>query len=132
MKYSVRTLLMAMVTAGASPISGFTQSGNQPQSSVEAEPRTQEIAAEQSLEFVLGDATGIVYLTSEPDGLRLVVTIARDGDVGGTPVRFVTTLAPDQMATVSMPGKFGEKSIEVGFLRQGERVVVKSLSRAGY
>jgi hypothetical protein len=132
MKYSVRTLLMAMVAAAAFPISGFTQSGDQPQSSVETEPRTQEIAAEQGLEFVLGDATGIVYLTSEPDGLRLVVTIARVGDVGGTPVRFVTTLAPDQMAIVSMPGRSGEKSIEVAFLRQGKRVVVKPLSRAGY
>lgn len=132
MKYAFMTLLMAVVTAAAFPIGGFTQSGDQSHISAETEPRTQEIAAEQGLEFVLGDGAGIVYFTSERDGLRLVATIARVGDAGGTPVRFVTTLAPGQRATLSMAGKSGEKSIEVDFMRQGERVVVKPLSRAGY
>jgi hypothetical protein len=80
-----------------------------------------EIAPGHAQSFALDHAVGVAYFTSESGGLRLVATI---GDAGGNPVRFVTMLAPDQMATVSVPRQVGEESIEASFLRKGDAVWV--------
>jgi hypothetical protein len=136
MKYLATTFLTAVVVAAAFPRSGLTQSIEQSHSAEPAAPtprtafQDREFAADKALRFVLGDWTGIAYFTSEPGGLRLVATIAAAEGIEATPVRFVTTLAPDQTATMSVPGKPGEKSIEVVFLRRGERLVVKTPSNA--
>jgi hypothetical protein len=123
MRYSGRTLLMALVAVGALPTLAFTQSTDR---SVAETPVTAgttlqwyKITSGHAQSFALGHAVGVAYFTSEPGGLRLVATI---GDTGGNPVRFVTTLAPDQMATVSVPRQAGEESIEASFLRKGDAV----------
>jgi hypothetical protein len=64
-----------------------------------------EIPPEHTLRFVVGDWVGVAYFTSEPGGLRLVATIATVQGTEGAPVRFVTTLALNQRATISVPQK---------------------------
>jgi len=130
--YTARMLLVAMVMCAAIPVSGFPQSGNRLQPVVDVTPAEhvamadREIAAEQGQDFVLGDTAGVAYFTSEPRGLRLVATVKNDE---GSPVRFVATLAPEQTATVSIPGKVGEEATEVSFVRRGERIIVKTSPR---
>jgi hypothetical protein len=137
MRYSATTFLTAAVVAAAFSRSGLTQSVDQSHSAGQtaSSPRAafqdREIASEQALQFILGDRVGIAYFTSEAGGFRLVATIAAAEGTEATPIRFVTTLAQDQMATMSVPRKAGEKSIEVTFLRRGERLIVKTPSSAG-
>jgi hypothetical protein len=136
MGYSARTFLTALVVAVALPRSGLTQCVDQSHSEAETTSSSctafqeREIAPKQALRFVVGDWVGIAYFTSEPEGLRLVATLATAKGMEGTPVRFITTLAPNQIATVSVPRKVGEESIEVSFLRRGERLLVKTPSNA--
>lgn len=127
--YLARIMLVALTMCAAIPVSGLSQSGDKLQNTVDvtSAPRTtmaeREIAADQGQDFVLGDTLGVAYFTSEPGGLRLVATLK---STEGSPVRFVATLAPDQTATVSVPGKVGDAATEVKFVRRGERVVVKA------
>jgi hypothetical protein len=132
--YSARLILVALMMCAAIPVSGLSQSGSKSQNTIDVTPTEhvamadREIAAEQGQDFVLGDTAGVAYFTSEPGGLRLVATVkSREG----APVRFVTTLAPAQTATVSVPGKVGEEASEVSFVRRGERVIVKASSHDG-
>jgi hypothetical protein len=125
MRYSARTLLTALVVAVALPMLAFSQSAERYKRTAETAATTgttlqwREITPGHAQSFVLGHAVGVAYFTPESGGLRLVATI---GDTGGNPVRFVTTLAPDQMATVSVPRQAGEESIEVRFFRKGDAV----------
>jgi hypothetical protein len=134
-RYLAKMLLTALVIAPALPAPGFTQSVDRSQSAAgtASSPRTtfqmQEIAPGQALSIVIDHSFfGVAYFMSEPDGLHLVATIR---GTWGPSVRFVTTLAPDQTATVSVPRQVGEESIEVSFLRQGERLVVKAPAHIG-
>jgi hypothetical protein len=132
--YLARIMLVALMMCAAIPVSGLSQSGDKLRDIIDVTtaPRAtmaeREIAAEQGQDFVVGDAIGVAYFTSEPDGLRLVATVKSSE---GSPVRFVATLAPDQTATVSVPGKVGDAVTEVKFVRRGERVVVKAPAPAG-
>ena len=131
--YLARIMLVALTMCAAIPVSGLTQSGDKSQNAIDVTPapRTtpaeREIAAEQGQDFVLGDTVGVAYFTSEHGGLRLVATVK---SAEGAPVRFVATLAPDQMATVSVPGKIGDAATQVEFLRRGDRVIVKAPAAA--
>jgi hypothetical protein len=49
----------------------------------------------------LGDVSGVAYYTVEPDGFRVVTTLAQ-GEAG-TSIRFVTVVAPGQRVVVSTP-----------------------------
>ena len=132
MRFSARTLLTMLIVAVGLSKSGFTQSVDPSRSSVE--PATsahqtfqdRETGPEQAIRFALGDWVGLAYFTPESDGLRLVATIATVTDTERTTIRFVTTLAPNQTASVSVPRKVGEESIQVNFVRRGERILVKS------
>ncbi|MGY4472731.1 hypothetical protein [Bradyrhizobium sp. USDA 3364] len=57
----------------------------------------------------LGDVSGVVYYTVEPDGYRVVTTLAH-GEAG-TPIRFVSVLAPGQRALLSTPNQAGALEI---------------------
>jgi len=70
----------------------------------------------------LAEARGVVFYTAEKDGYRLVATFV--AAPGARPIRFVTTLAPEQRTTISVPQGVGEPAIEVTFARQGDRMVV--------
>ncbi|QPF82006.1 hypothetical protein IC762_19630 [Bradyrhizobium genosp. L] len=49
----------------------------------------------------LGDVSGVAYYTAERDGFRVVTTLA-EGEAG-TPIRFVSVLAPGQRVVFSTP-----------------------------
>ncbi|MET4390702.1 hypothetical protein ABIB73_006487 [Bradyrhizobium sp. F1.4.3] len=53
----------------------------------------------------LGDMSGVAYYTVEPDGFRVVSTLAQ-GEAG-TPIRFVSVLAPGQRVVLSTPTQAG-------------------------
>jgi hypothetical protein len=72
----------------------------------------------------LGAVVGVAYYTVEENGHRLVVSL-RDSRTD-TPLRFVTTLAPEQQVTLSVPRGAGEPAVDVHFTRHGERIEVKA------
>jgi hypothetical protein len=71
----------------------------------------------------LGDFHGIVYFTEEPDGYRVVTTIAQDAGAG-LPLRFVATLAEDQSISLSVPGALGEPRQALDIARSGDGLVL--------
>jgi hypothetical protein len=76
----------------------------------------------QARKVDLGGLAGVAYYTVEQDGHRLVVSLkAPDTD---KPLRFVTTLAPEQRVTLSVPRSAGEPAVDVHFVRHGERIDV--------
>jgi hypothetical protein len=70
----------------------------------------------------LGDVSGVAYYTVEPDGFRVVTTLAQ-GEAG-TPIRFVTVLAPGQRVVVSTP--YQVPSLEIS--RKGDELLVRKVS----
>ena len=69
----------------------------------------------------LGDVSGVVYYTIEPDGFRVVTTLA---EAEGTPIRFVSVLAPGQRVLLSTPQQAGALEIS----RSGNDVTVRKAS----
>jgi hypothetical protein len=70
----------------------------------------------------LGDVSGVLYYTVQPDGLRVVTTLAQ-GEAG-TPIRFVSVLAPGQRVLLSTPHQAGALEIS----RNGDNVTVRTAS----
>ena len=68
----------------------------------------------------LGDVSGVVYYTAEPDGFRVVTTLAQ-GDAG-TPIRFVSVLAPGQRVVLSTPHHQAD-ALEIS--RNGDMLLVR-------
>jgi hypothetical protein len=81
-----------------------------------------ELAPYGGESIALGSMRGVTYYTDSPSGYRVVTTLA-DGE-SGLPVRFETTLADKQKLKVSVPGKFGEKTIALEIARAGDKVIV--------
>jgi hypothetical protein len=79
-------------------------------------------------EVNLGGVAGVAYYTVEEDGHRLVVSLQATDT--GKPLRFVTTLAPGQHVTLSVPRNAGEPAVDVHFVRHGERIDVNSAGAA--
>jgi hypothetical protein len=67
----------------------------------------------------LGGVSGVVYYTAEPDGFRVVTTLAQ-GEAG-TPIRFVSVLAPGQRVVLSTPHQPGALEIS----RNGDMLLVR-------
>ena len=70
----------------------------------------------------LGDVSGVVYYTVEPNGFRVMTTLAQ-GEAG-TPIRFVSVLAPGQRALLSTP----HQTAAVEISRNGNEVTVRTAS----
>jgi hypothetical protein len=70
----------------------------------------------------LGDVSGVAYYTVEPDGFRVVTTLAQ-GEAG-TPIRFVTVLVPGQRVVVSTP--YQAPALEIS--RKGDELLVRKVS----
>jgi hypothetical protein len=70
----------------------------------------------------LGDVSGVAYYTVEPDGFRVVTTLAQ-GEAG-TPIRFVAVLAPGQRVVVSTPSQ--APALEIS--RKGDELLVRKAS----
>jgi hypothetical protein len=69
----------------------------------------------------LGTIGGTVYYTIQPDGYRVVATLGTE-----SPVRFITTLSPEQSIILSTPRGLGEPAIQVRIVRHGEQLLVNS------
>jgi hypothetical protein len=67
----------------------------------------------------LGDMSGVAYYTVEPDGFRVVTTLAQGER--GTPIRFVSVLAPGQRVVLSTPQAAGALEIS----RNGDSLFVR-------
>jgi hypothetical protein len=80
-----------------------------------------ELSAMAGESIDLGRFSGVIYYTSADDGYRFVATIA---DGGATPVRFSATLAENQSATISVPGKLGEPDHSFEIARSGDKLTV--------
>ena len=65
---------------------------------------------------------GVAYYSEQPDGFRVVATLAEGED--GQPVRFEATLADHQKLTISVPREPGEAPRLVEFSRTGGTLLV--------
>lgn len=72
----------------------------------------------------LGNVVGTAYYTMEPDGLRIVTTLALEE---GAPLRFSATLAADQKVMLSVPQAAGEPSLDLEFVRRGDVIVISDM-----
>src|ERR1700745_1556872 len=117
-RFLVRTSILTLAIGWAYAWSGLAQSvdpqpiAEDPTPTLRVETQERAIGPKQGLVFSLGAAIGVAYFTLEPPGCRLVATIQ---GAEGAPVRFTATLAPEQAATVSVPGKVGEQATKVSF-----------------
>ena len=71
----------------------------------------------------LGPVSGIVYYTDEPDGYRVVATLASGED--SRPVRFEAVLAPGQTLILSSPREAGVAPETVEIARDGDHLFVR-------
>ena len=70
----------------------------------------------------LGEVSGVAYYTVERDGFHVVTTLAQ-GEAG-TPIRFVSVLAPGQRVLLSTPRQ--ADAVEIS--RNGDDVSVRKAS----
>ncbi|OKO91386.1 hypothetical protein AC629_02655 [Bradyrhizobium sp. NAS80.1] len=70
----------------------------------------------------LGDISGVTYYTVEPAGFRVVTTLAEG--TAGTPIRFVSVLAPGQHVVLSTATQAGALEIS----RIGDRLLIRNTS----
>ena len=73
----------------------------------------------EGLSINLGDLSGVAYYTVEPDGFRVVTTLAQ-GEAG-TPIRFVSVLAPGQRVVLSTPHQ--TSALEIS--RKGDSLLIR-------
>ena len=74
----------------------------------------------ESIDF--GDLHGVAYYSEQPDGFRVVATLAEGEE--GVPVRIEATLSDHQKLTISVPRGPDESPLLVEFSRTGNSVVV--------
>lgn len=72
----------------------------------------------------LGAVSGVAYYTVEPDGFRVVATLAQGGE-DALPVRVEAVLAPGQSVMLSTPRGVGEAPETVQISRQADTVLVR-------
>jgi hypothetical protein len=72
----------------------------------------------------LGDVSGVAYYTVEPDGFRVVATLAKKAE-DAIPVRIVSVLAPGQSLTLSTPREAGALDDAVEIARRADTVLIQ-------
>jgi hypothetical protein len=81
-----------------------------------------ELTAMEAQSIDVGRFHGVLYYTEEGRGYQVVATIA-DGE-DGLPIRFSTTLAEDQSAFISVPGKSGESGSILEIVHSGDTLTL--------
>ncbi|WP_245436318.1 hypothetical protein [Mesorhizobium tamadayense] len=81
-----------------------------------------ELAPANGHSIQLGSFSGAVYYTVEPDGYRVVATMASGAEQ--QPVRIVSTLAAGQRMMISVPQALGQPSIDFEIVRDGKALLV--------
>jgi hypothetical protein len=64
--------------------------------------------------------TGSVYYLADPDGHRVVATLASGAE--DQPIRFVSTLEPGQRMLISVPRALGKPSLGFDIQRDGDTI----------
>ena len=70
----------------------------------------------------MGELRGVAYYTVEPDGFRVVATVAQGED--GAPTRFEAVLAPGQSLVLSTPLADGASPQSIEISRLNDQVLV--------
>jgi hypothetical protein len=78
----------------------------------------------QAKSIDLGQVSGMAYYTVEQDGFHVVTTLEEGSS--GTPIRFVSVLAPGQSVVLSTPGQAGALQLT----REGSELFVRRASSA--
>ncbi len=81
---------------------------------------TEELAPYAGRRVALAAARGTVYYTTNGAEFVVVATM----DIGGRPLRFVTSLRSGQTTKISTPGGPGEPETAIEFSRDGDRLLV--------
>jgi hypothetical protein len=81
-----------------------------------------DLAPGNGYSIQLGEFDGSVYYTVEPDGYRVVATLA--SKVEQLPIRFVSTLERGQSMTISVPRAAGQAPVDMNIVRNGETLVM--------
>ena len=81
-----------------------------------------ELAPGSGYSIHLGRFNGAVHYTVEPDGYRVVVTLASGAE--GQPIRFISVLGPGQRVVISVPRALRQPSIDFTVMREGEALRV--------
>jgi hypothetical protein len=84
-----------------------------------------EVSPGSGYSIHLGRFDGGVYYTVEPDGYRVVATLASGADA--QPIRFASTLQPGQRILISVPQAVGQPSIDFEIVRDGDAVFMSDL-----
>jgi hypothetical protein len=86
-----------------------------------------DLNAFEAESITLGSIHGVVYYTVQPEGYRVVATIAQGED--GLPLRFEVTLTDNQKLLISIPGRLGEQSEVREISRAGNKLLIEQPSR---
>lgn len=99
-----------------------------PAAAGEAQPLPMTPSGAHSVD--LGHFQGVAYYTEEPQGFRVVATLATGEE--GVPLRFVATLADRQKVSFSVPAPAGSPAATLEIERSGDRVLVTRPDTPGY
>jgi hypothetical protein len=78
----------------------------------------------EAMQADLGSVYVTAYYMPTERGYQVVATVQDTAELPTMVARFVTTLQPDQDATISVPRPIGQRSLELVFRRTGDTVIV--------
>ncbi|QJP16167.1 hypothetical protein G3545_22465 [Starkeya sp. ORNL1] len=77
----------------------------------------------QAYRVAIADFRGVLYYTTEQQGLRVVATFEQEA--GQAPIRMISMLAPTQSMRITVPDRPGVPLADVEVQRVGDLVVVR-------
>ena len=86
--------------------------------------RASDMVPGQGVEHIFGATSVITYYVATSDGFHLVATMNNLNGDPASVIRVSTMMADGQQVVMSMPRPIGEKSKEVIFKRDGNRLMV--------
>ena len=81
-----------------------------------------ELKPIQAASIFLNHVSGVAYYTVEPDGFRVVATVATGQD--SAPMRVTATLTDGQKLVFSVPGPVGSSATEMEIARNGSTLSI--------
>ena len=85
-----------------------------------------ELAPGNGYSVQLANVGGSLYYTVAEDGYRLVATLAAGPEA--VPIRFISTLGPEERVILSVPQSVGEPALELEIVRNGSALFVSDSS----
>jgi hypothetical protein len=86
--------------------------------------RASDMVPGQGVEHIFGATSVLTYYVATTEGFHLVATMNNLSGDPATVIRVSTMLTDGQQVVMSMPRPIGEKSKEVIFQRDGDRLMV--------